>query len=449
MNSSLLLVFGRRSGLLPKIVLIAGFSYLFIPIDLIPDKTPYIGHLDEFGFIMTGILLSRSLSIIALSRKGLLDAPASIWWPDLRQGRSWGTRIVRVLARNALSLGFAPIVLRLILGRRASPAECIQFRTGIRASSHGLPPLLRAAAYVPAASSLLGRTLLLSRKRAAEGNRGGDDPAHSLSGAQTMGDPLRIWYGPKVRFLHFEKTAGSSLTTFLTSLFHPLQIDPDPDRSHPPHERLAFPQKTMVSQTAARLVWGHYDLPALRRLDGDDPCFRMTLFREPKVRILSLYYYWRANASDEAATVRCARAHGLLEFLRLEDPWMRNYTENLYVRRLTGSYASACGDPLRSAPDATLALALQALDAFDFVGLAECLGESLALLGGRLGFEPPTHTPRVNVLVNSERNPTLPYRPIPRQAITHSIERELDRLTCLDRIIYEHARRRFEAARGT
>ena len=50
-----------RACLLSKIVLLLGISYLFVPLDLIPDRIPIIGHFDEIGFVVAGFVGSRYL----------------------------------------------------------------------------------------------------------------------------------------------------------------------------------------------------------------------------------------------------------------------------------------------------------------------------------------------------------------------------------------------------
>jgi hypothetical protein len=436
-GSRLFCILDPRSGLLPKVVLVAGFSYLFVPIDLIPDRLPWIGHLDEAAFVLAGLVAGQWLALKAWNEVAPAPLPAFV---NGRQVGRWSQRLLLLLARDGLVIGLAPFVLRLLLGRRATSQERQLFRDGVRANTHSLPPLMRGAAYIPAALPYLSRSVLLGLERA------GGDTGPLLTGAQMMGDPLRIWTGPKIRFMHFEKTAGSSLITFLTGQFHPLQIDPDPNRNFPPHERTPFPPGAASAHRAACMVWGHYDLPSLRRLDGSDPCFRMALFREPSARILSLYYFWRANVEEQTPAVRAAHDNGLLDFLRTEDARIRNYIDNLYVRRLTGRYVQGAIDALRRDPQGSLELALREVDSLNYVGLSERLQDSLARLGWLLGFEPPAHTPRVNILARSERNPLLPYRPTPHEPITPAIEQELARLTALDRIVYEHAKRRFQAA---
>ena len=45
--------------LLPKAAVLAGFSYMIGPWDLIPNATPIFGHFDEAGFSLAGLLLAR------------------------------------------------------------------------------------------------------------------------------------------------------------------------------------------------------------------------------------------------------------------------------------------------------------------------------------------------------------------------------------------------------
>lgn len=430
-------LFAPRSGLMPKLVLAAGASYLFLPIDLIPDRLGLVGHLDEAGFLLLGFAGGLRLSMPPV---GSLVVSK----PNHGIVRQWAKRLTWQTMRIGTGSLVGRPMLRLMLGRWPERLEVEAFRAGLNASSHGLPPLLRAAAYVPAASSLLNRSMLLSAVLAGDrAEVGGAGSLPPLKPAQMMGDPLALWQGPKIRFLHLEKTAGSSLTTVLTAQFHPRQIDPDPHRNIPPHERLAFPEETLAAQRRAKLVWGHYDLPSLRRLDAGSRSFTLCIFREPRQRVLSLYYYWWANKEDLSPMVRFARETGLLAFLRTRDPLILNYIDNLYVRRLTGSYVGPNADRLVEAPEEALAAALAGLNMLDFIGLSDRLEDSLARLGRSIGFTPPAQTPRVNVLAQSERNVFLPYRPVAREPVTAEIDAELDRLTRLDQVVYRQAKRRF------
>jgi hypothetical protein len=61
-----------RSCLLSKLVLLLGICYLFVPLDLIPDRIPIIGHFDEFGLVIAGFVGSRYL-IPRPNEEGYLD----------------------------------------------------------------------------------------------------------------------------------------------------------------------------------------------------------------------------------------------------------------------------------------------------------------------------------------------------------------------------------------
>ncbi len=63
-----------QSGVLPKLLLCAGISYLFVPLDLIPDRLPWIGHFDEVGSVLLGIFLGRVVAGRTLAKR---DADAS------------------------------------------------------------------------------------------------------------------------------------------------------------------------------------------------------------------------------------------------------------------------------------------------------------------------------------------------------------------------------------
>ena len=419
-------LFSLQSGLAPKAALAAGISYLFLPIDLIPDRLPWIGHLDEMGFLLLGFASGLLLSVPPATAADLRPPGLLAKWTQRLAWRTMRLGVAGLLGRFAL---------RLMLGRWPDPDELLAFCNGFDASAHGLPPLLRAVAYVPAARTLLNRAMLLSAQRSGSSTR--------LGTAQMMGDPMTLWRGPRVRFLHLEKTAGSSLIVALAAQFHPLQIHSDTDRRGRSPEQHWRQRESEAAHRQAAAVWGHYDLPTLRRLDGDQPCFRFCLLREPRQRILSLYYFWRSNEEEQSGSVRFAHENRLLPFLRVQDPDIRNDVDNMYVRRLTGLYATGSADPVRDAPEAALAEALAALDGLDLVGISDRLGDSLSVLGRMLGFTPPPRTPQVNVQVNAERNALLPVRPTAREPHTPEIEAELDRLTRLDAVLYRHAEQRF------
>jgi hypothetical protein len=69
---------------LSKCALVLGIGYLFVPVDLIPDRIPVVGHFDEAGFLFGGIVLARIfVPSEFLDRSG---QPPRTWLPHLPRG---------------------------------------------------------------------------------------------------------------------------------------------------------------------------------------------------------------------------------------------------------------------------------------------------------------------------------------------------------------------------
>lgn len=330
--------------------------------------------------------------------------------------------------RAGLSFG-GPTLGRLLhracFGHWPSPDENRVFTAALRERSSPLPPAMRAMLRLPAGRVQLGSAMLADM--AIRGLIPGAEPGRPLP--TQCGDPLAFWHGPPISFLHLEKTAGVSMTTLLTGLFHPEQIDQDPTRTIAPHVSRRFSGRSLTDINRRALVYGHYDLPTLRQLASERVI--VTLLRDPMQRILSLYYYWRntdlsslrADASFKAVemTHHCT----LLEFLGSEALVVRNHIDNLYARRLTGFYGSAHDDLLVDAPDRALSAALAGLETIDFVGVTEHMHPSVAALSAYLGFAPPATIPWQNTT-----------RVTPHEPLTSAHWQHLTRLTRFDAIIY-------------
>jgi hypothetical protein len=189
------------------------------------------------------------------------------------------------IRRFALDLGTAalsPFVFRLCVGRWPDRAENRQFAAAMCDRKTQIPAILRALIATPAAWPQLSH--MISFYLMAEGSLPRSDGGGI---APRSGNPLAFWQGEPVTFLHFERTAGTTLASLLTEKFHPLQIATAP-----------LPFEGQCSDTVLaviddhKLVWGHYDLPSFRRLNARRRI--ITLLREPTARILSLYYFWRS-----------------------------------------------------------------------------------------------------------------------------------------------------------
>ena len=367
--------------------------------------------------------------------------------PPKHRQRAWfRTAGLAVLAPVATRLLF-----RLCLGRWPDAGEATGFQAGLLDGAIPLPPCQRGMFRVQAARVQISRFLLLDMMRCgrigidnAFDRTNAQDPA--LSVPPLSGDPLAFWTGAPIAFLHLEKTGGVSVAEAITGLFHPLQIDPDPQRTAAPHVVVPFSGRDEAAIRRRALIFGHYDVPSLRRIDPDRPI--ITLLRHPERRILSLYYYWRSvdpvvlagTARNEA--VRLAQDQDLLSFLNTADWSVRNYIDNFYVRRLTGLYVRPTGDdPLAGDPEAGLAAALDALGSLAFVGITEAMQDSLARLGGMLGADLAGGAGPLNVAAENAGTAPGVFRTVARDALTKPHRAALARLTRLDEAVYRAAAR--------
>jgi protein-tyrosine sulfotransferase len=126
------------AGWLSKLAVLVGVGYLFIPLDLIPDRTPYIGHLDETTFVLGGFIAGRLLApatfVVTPTAEGVAAAdPAGpdlvfdrvlaasfSWWVGLRRRPR---RLVRRFARGrsysaAQRYSNGPLLFRMLGYRR-------------------------------------------------------------------------------------------------------------------------------------------------------------------------------------------------------------------------------------------------------------------------------------------------------------------------------------------
>lgn len=242
----------------------------------------------------------------------------------------------------------------------------------------------------------------------------------------------------KLVFFHIPKTGGTTLHEALGANF--------------PAERIFPGRFSGVKEEIARVgsdfdfFSGHYHLGDIASIPG--PTYVFTVFRDPRERLLSLYYFWRRHSPEfieqhGLAGPRTARRLPLLEFLR--EPSIEETFRNAIARSLVGAVGPIPGEEsylLRDggagrtlSPAEVLDVAMRNLGSLQHVGFMDKLEATYRVIAAEFGFPARQTLPRVNTRTEARSH----LLPVEEEPMTPEIEAELDRLTDLDRVVFEHA----------
>jgi hypothetical protein len=188
----------------------------------------------------------------------------------------------------------------------------------------------------------------------------------------------------QIAFLHIPKTGGVAVRNVIGYHFRADEIVGVPDESpvDKAYARRAFAQY--------RFVHGHFLPVFLEHHFG--AVTTVTFLRDPVERVWSLYRFLRAHDPDAALDplvrerISLARRFALDDFLDAASAKVLDVFENEQTKRLGA----------RSGSDDWASMAGPTLEMFDYVGLAENLGESIASLCALVGWQPPSVVPRLN-----------------------------------------------------
>ena len=237
----------------------------------------------------------------------------------------------------------------------------------------------------------------------------------------------------RVALFHIPKTGGTSLHDYLQGHFPPEKTCPERFRGF---DRFKPEQLRAYDYFSA-----HMDYGILKRLPG--PLYTITILREPKARILSLYYFWRSHSAETIERLnlvgpRAAKKMGLLEFLRSADHGIPANVNNILVRTMLGESWTGPGGRLVLHDDEAIRVAMRNLLTIDTVGFVEDMPALFEEVSQRMGVPMPEELPWARSSKNfgtesgSEK--------VEREEITPEIERRLNHLTRLDRVLYNNAR---------
>ena len=259
--------------------------------------------------------------------------------------------------------------------------------------------------------------------------------ARCAAGCMVTQENRRLPVDQTIVFLHIPKTGGTSLHEILVENFRDEEICPER------FNRLEHWNSDDLAQF--RFFSGHFDRGGLDRIPQQKSV--ISIFRDPKRRILSLYYFWR---SHKDAVIKRANLHGpriakqmpLLEFLRNRSDSVPQNIDNMLARTLLGKISiGRNGEYLCPKPE-VLPRVTEYIERMAAFGIMEEFDESAQHILSTLGFPIPERIPHAR---NSESLNDPNLERIEREPVTPEIEAELERLTEMDQQIYEYARRRF------
>ncbi|MBV8055122.1 MAG: hypothetical protein JO071_07770, partial [Deltaproteobacteria bacterium] len=179
----------------------------------------------------------------------------------------------------------------------------------------------------------------------------------------------------RIFFIHVMKVGGTSLASFLQSLYDQAVICPVPK---------SRVWDTAFASEARRyeLITGHFDTDFVR--ETRQPGMMLCMLRNPYDRIRSLYDFWRSftwpaiiEGLPPVNGQRFAKLVTFEEFLMAGNPFIRQRVWNAATRQLLGKrhYKELEGNPERAA-----LAAFDVLKSLDWFGISELSAEALRRL---------------------------------------------------------------------
>ncbi len=257
-------------------------------------------------------------------------------------------------------------------------------------------------------------------------------------------NPAESYDEPSLIFLHIEKTAGTSIQNHLGGCFGRKVF-----KEHGNSLHLHCPGELSRYSVFA----GHFNYDSLRYIPKKNISI-FTFVREPKERLLSLYYFWHAHEPRHPSFhsgMAKANQGSIEDFF--EDPELTKYPAvwNHMVWTAMGeeqwlewqsALAPSNGDSETSEMIERIIrpAIVKRLEEFIFIGLQEDFDRSVDMLFHILEKEPPAkkrvdHT--LDVLMSTE-----PHfkKFVERRPITTRLDAALDRMVQLDNVLYEEAK---------
>lgn len=249
-------------------------------------------------------------------------------------------------------------------------------------------------------------------------------------------------------FLHIPKSAGAALRMVLFEAFRRQGLPADkicPIRTR----RLG---EIDINELSTYQVFsGHYYFDQVARIPG--PTTVVTLLREPRARLISLYNYQRATRwativrveAEGGDSPRLAKSLALGDYLRRKDFVVQINADNVLTRHLIGARFMSQGGDLTISDDNALNLALANLETLAAVGFVHQVDRFLCRLRRLLALRLPATLPVLNDF-DSLPDRSRQHERIAPAAIDADAEAEIERCIRIDRRIYDYALDQYQDA---
>lgn len=237
----------------------------------------------------------------------------------------------------------------------------------------------------------------------------------------------------KIVFLHLPKTGGTSLHRVINNSLPQNSLFPERFNKLYLYSREEMNEYSFFS--------GHYDWQSVSLIPGEKKI--ITLLRNPKKRILSLYYFWKAHTKEHIEKhnlrgPRIAKKSDLLSFLRSEDNEVIQTIDNAMTRNLIGGILVNYRRGICDLPaDSLVSHAVAHLENMEAFGILEEIDKSAQLITKKLGIDWDGNMPHE---YNSKNYQNLSFiENVKKEEITPEIDIELNSLTKIDQKIYSRA----------
>jgi len=249
-------------------------------------------------------------------------------------------------------------------------------------------------------------------------------------------------------FLHIQKTGGTSLQNMFLESYSKESVyneHTDTLSKHTQHDLSRY-----------SLFAGHFNFDSLAFIPHKKKSI-FTFLREPKSRLLSLYYFWRAHEPGHKSY-----AHNILLANKL---LIEPFFEDGHIKKTFGTWNTMTWAVMgrrkwKEWQELLLAqknqetaaeiiekivrpAILKRLNEFSFIGLQECYEESVNLLYGVLGKRRPETIRADHSLEKLMKNDPQFKKSMDKQPMTSRLDAALDSLVQLDIVLYEEGKKIF------